>query len=198
MNKKIIFATLFIALAIVVSYGFISKTDAKPENADAVTATETSEATEGINWITMEEAERVSKLDDKKIIVDVYTDWCGWCKRLDADTYSKAEVIEYINENYHAVKFNAEQKEPITLGGRTYKFVAQGRRGYHELAAQMLNGRLSYPQTVFFDDKLTIITAVPGYRKAPEMMGFLTYFNENIYKTNPNAQEYVNNYMKGR
>ena len=153
---------------------------------------------EGINWITIEEAEKVSKTDNKKIVVDVYTDWCGWCKRLDADTYSKPEVIEYINKNYHAVKFNAEQKEPITLGGRTYKFVAQGRRGYHELAAEMLKGRLSYPQTIFFDQNLTIITAVPGYRKAPEMMGFLTYFKDDIYKTNPNAQEYVTKYMQSR
>ncbi|MEM7659951.1 MAG: thioredoxin family protein, partial [Bacteroidota bacterium] len=74
-------------------------------------------AKEEINWISVEEAAALSAQDGKKLIIDLYTDWCGWCKRMDRDTYAKAEVIRYINEHYHAVKFNAEQKESVTVGG---------------------------------------------------------------------------------
>ncbi|MEZ4777533.1 MAG: thioredoxin family protein [Bacteroidia bacterium] len=138
---------------------------------------------EQIKWLSIEEAVAAAAKDKKKIVVDVYTDWCGWCKKLDKDTYSQAEVIAYVNRNYHAVKFNAEQKEDITVGGVTYKYINNGRRGYHELAANMLNGRMSYPSTVFFDHQLNIITNVPGYHDAKEMLTILNFLGEDAYKT---------------
>ena len=39
-----------------------------------------------IKWISIEEAEKLNKENPKKIMIDVYTDWCGWCKKMDKDT----------------------------------------------------------------------------------------------------------------
>lgn len=147
------------------------------------------EATEDkINWVSIEEAAELANEDGKKIMVDLYTDWCGWCKRMDKETYSNAKVVAYINENYHAVKFDAEQTGDITIGGIKYKFLNQGRRGIHELAAKMTNGRPSYPSTVFFESNLNMITNVPGYQKPKDMMIILSYLGEDAYKTTPWAQ----------
>lgn len=154
------------------------------------------EPSEHIEWISLEEAQQRSMKAPRKILVDVYTDWCGWCKRMDRDTYEKPEVIQYINEHYYAVKFDAEQKEDINLGDRTFKFIPNGRHGYHELAALMLENRLSYPHTVFFDEKLVKIVAIPGYRGKMEMMAFLHYFKNNVYKTDPNLDGYVETFIK--
>ena len=149
---------------------------------------------EGINWVSIEEAEALAAKDGKNILVDVYTDWCGWCKRMDKSTYENQKVINYINENFHAVKFDAEQKGDVTLKGRTFKFVAQGRRGYHELAAGILQGKMSYPSTVFLNSQFEILTDIKGFRGPDEMMGFLTYFKDELYKEEISLQKYLDDY----
>ncbi|MEL6694738.1 MAG: DUF255 domain-containing protein [Bacteroidota bacterium] len=146
-----------------------------------------------LNWITIEEAIELSAKSDKKILIDLYTDWCGWCKVMERDTYSKQEVVDYINEHYYPVKFNAEQKGEVVVKDHTYKFVANGRRGYHELAAALTQGKLSYPTTVFLDENLNLLTSVSGYQKAPQMLPILAYFGEDAYK-NQGWEDFSNEY----
>lgn len=136
-----------------------------------------------VNWISVEEAYTLSQTTPKKIIIDVYTDWCGWCKRMDATTYSNATIVNYINDNFYAVKFDAEQKADVTINGTTYKYVGEGRRGYHELAAALLQGQMSYPSTVFLDEKFGMIQPVPGYMDAAGIEPILAFFATNAYKT---------------
>ena len=84
-----------------------------------------------INWMTMNEALAAQKKEPKKIFMDVYTDWCGPCKLLDRNTFSNKKVINFINENYYAVKFNAEGTEEITYQDFTYTNpnYKEGRKG---------------------------------------------------------------------
>jgi len=66
-----------------------------------------------INWVTMEEALELQKKKPRKIIMDVYTEWCGPCKMLDRNTFKNKDVANYINKNYYAVKFNGEGNDEI-------------------------------------------------------------------------------------
>ncbi len=138
-----------------------------------------------IKWYTVEEAYELTKTEPKMILIDVYTDWCGWCKKMDKDTYSKERIINYLNENFYPVKFNAEQKEPITILDHTFKFVAEGKRGHHELAVALLNGQLSYPSTVFMTKEFDMIQNVPGYLNQKTMYPILVFLYEGHYKTTP-------------
>lgn len=135
-----------------------------------------------IEWITFEEMVQRNEKEPKKIIIDVYTDWCGWCKKMDASTFQNEEISRYISENYHAVKFDAEQKESITFNGKEFKFIEQGRRGYHELAAALMNGKMSYPTVVFLDENLNMIQPLPGFKGPADMEAILHYFGDNAYK----------------
>lgn len=137
-----------------------------------------------INWISFEEAVAKTKKDGntKKVFIDVYTDWCGWCKKMDKDTFQNPQVAEYMQENFLMVKFNAEGKEPIDFDGRTFEFVPSGRRGYHQLAAALLKNRLSYPTVVFLDENMKMLSPVPGYQRVDPFMQIARYFGENIYK----------------
>ncbi len=153
-----------------------------------------SEAQE-IKWYSFEEAVALSKKEPRKLLIDIYTDWCGWCKKMDAGVYSNEYMIDYINKNYYAVKFNAEQKEDIEFSDHTFKYVASGRRGVHELAVALTNNKLSYPTTVFMDEEFRIIQPIAGYMKADDMAPILKYFGEDLY-TDTSWEEFQKDYEK--
>lgn len=134
-----------------------------------------------VNWMSIEEAEKMNKKEPRKIMVDVYTDWCGWCKKMDMETFGNPVIAEYLNKNYYAVKLNAEEKSEITFNGTSYKFVPQGSRGYHELAAGLLNGKMSFPSIAYLNEKLQLLGAIPGYQTPPGIEPLLNYIAENKF-----------------
>ena len=136
----------------------------------------------GIEWHTLTEAIELNKAEPRNFIIDVYTDWCGWCKVMDKKTFSEANVGNYLNDNFYPVKLDAEQRGEIIFKDYTYKFVPNGSKGYHELAAALLQGKLSYPTVVFLDEDFNLIQPLPGYREAKEFHPILTYFGEDLYK----------------
>jgi thioredoxin-related protein len=136
-----------------------------------------------IKWYTIQEAEVLSKQNPRKIMIDVYTDWCVWCKRMDTITFLHPVIAEYINNNYYAVKLNAESTADITFNGYTYKYIEQNGRGYHELAAGLLNGRLSFPSIAYLNEKLELLGAIPGYKPPADMEPILNYIAENKFLT---------------
>lgn len=121
-----------------------------------------------INWVSIEEAEKLTMEKPKKIFVDVYTDWCGWCKRMDATTFTDEAVVDYVNEHYYAVKLNAESKEAISLKGMNTNGI--------ELARSFRV--TAYPTIVFIDEAFERVTPLPGYRKPAEFHDILKQFNE--------------------
>lgn len=137
-----------------------------------------------VNWLSWEEAAELVATDEnpKKVFIDVYTDWCGWCKKMDKDTFQNPEVAAYMSENYYMVKMDGEGKEPIEFRGKIYKFVPSGRKGYHEFAAALMQGRMSYPTTIFLDEKLNMLSPVPGYQKPEPFLNIAKYFGNDIYK----------------
>ena len=145
-----------------------------------------------INWVTFEEAVKLNETAPKKIFIDVCTDWCGWCKKMDKVTYQDSTVAAYINENFYAVQFDAECNDTIVFAG--YTFVNDGgqggRRGTHQLAVALLQGKLSYPTCVFMNEKNQLLTTVPGYREPKDFMPILKYFATDAY-LNQTFKDYI-------
>jgi len=137
-----------------------------------------------VEWLTWNEAAELATTEKnpKKIFIDVYTDWCGWCKKMDKDTFQNPKVAAYMTENFYMVKLDGEGKEPIEFKGKIYNFVPSGRKGYHEFAAALLQGRLSYPTTIFLDEEMNMLSPVPGYQKPKPFLNIAKYFGDNIYK----------------
>lgn len=156
----------------------------------------TLNAQDGIKWHTLTEAIELNKNEPRNFMIDVYTDWCGWCKRMDVQTFSNKIIADYVNKNYYAVKFNAEQKETINVGGRDYKFIDNGSRGYHEMAVILTKGRLSYPTIVYLDEDLRHLTVAPGFVNARQLETFLTYFHTGADKKTTFEKYQVN--FKGK
>lgn len=127
-----------------------------------------------LKWLSIEEASNIGgSSNNKKFLVDVYTDWCGWCKVMDKKTFTDPALIKYLNQNFHVVKFNAEQKEAVSFKGKTYNWEPMGRNGVNSLGIELLQGRLSYPTLVYLNEKLEPISISPGYKKPEELLAEL-------------------------
>jgi len=134
-----------------------------------------------IRWYSIEEADKLIKESPRPIFIDTYTDWCGWCKKLDQDTFSNPVIAEILSTKFYPVKFNAEGKNEILFQGRT--FINDGKSGNtHQLAVALLKGQLSYPTVVFMNEKGQLLAPVPGYRNAKDMEELLSYFAEKAYE----------------
>ena len=145
-----------------------------------------------ITWLTWEQAQAAQKKNPKKIFVDVYTDWCGWCKRMDATTFENPAIAKYMSENFYCVKFNAETKETITFKGEAYK--SDGR--YSSLATFLMQNRMSFPTTIYLDETLNLINIVPGYMDPKSAEVVLNYHATNSFKNTP-WDEFQKNFKSG-
>ena len=170
MKKVVLFFGLLIGLAGIYSF----------------TTTESEAAHGPVKWYTWEEAVAANKKNPKKFYVDVYTDWCGWCKVMDKKTFTDHDVAEYLNTNFYPIKLNAEQKEDINFDGQIFAFLeVEGSRrgGVHTLAYSLLEGKMSYPSFVFLNEKYERIMVSPGYKKPAQLLPELKFAADEIYKT---------------
>jgi len=190
--KKILFQTAFALI------GFsIASSNANAQTTDIpVTASIKSEAVTStqINWMTVEEAIAAAAKNPKKIMVDVYTKWCGPCKMMSQNTFTDPTFIEYMNANYYCVKFDAESAEPVQYKGQTYSnpdfdATKQGRNGVHQFA-RYLNVS-AYPTLVFLDENGTYIGPVVGYKLAKDLEIFVKFFANNDYKSVLTQEQWV-------
>lgn len=137
--------------------------------------------TEKVKWYTMEEAEKLYRDEPKKWLIDVYTDWCSWCKKMDAETFTHPVIARFINENFYAVKLDAESQESITFNGTTFKYQQQGGQGYQELAIGLLNGQMSFPSIAYLNEELQLLGAIPGYKTPQAMEPLLNYIAQDKF-----------------
>ncbi len=163
--KKVVFLTLIALLTM----------QAKSQTSSTATRTP-------VKWYTIQEAENLYKKDPRPIFVDTYTDWCGWCKKMDSETFTNPVIADLLNNKFYPVKFNAESKESVTFMGHT--FVNDGKSGNaHQFAVALLQGQLSYPTVVFLipqGDKIQT-QPVPGFRQPKDMEILLSYFADKAY-----------------
>jgi thioredoxin-related protein len=125
-----------------------------------------------IHWYTIEEAQKLCEKEPRKIFMDVYASWCGWCKVMDNKTFSNPTIAKYMSANYYCVKFDAESKDTIVFNGQ--KFWNESR--YHSFATQALQGNLAFPSFIFIDKTRTKFTMMQGYYPADKFEPYIHYY----------------------
>lgn len=138
---------------------------------------------EGTRWITLKDAEASLGKERRPVLIDLYTDWCGWCKVMDKKTYSNKNVAAYLAEKFYTVKVNAESQEAISWKGKNYKF--NSRYKTNDFAIYLTRGQLSYPTTVIIPADGSEPQAIPGFLEPKDFEMIVKYFGEGHYGKTP-------------
>ena len=136
-----------------------------------------------LQWFGFDEGMAKAKAEDKIVLVDVFTDWCRWCKEMDKNVYTDKSVIDFMNKHYIAIKLDAESDEEIKFEEDTFT-----KRKW-----SLNMGVTGYPSTIFFEPNGTPITLLPGYVDAPLFLEILKYVSSGAIKQGIAFDKWQNN-----
>ena len=136
-------------------------------------ATASTAAVGELKWQSFSSGLQSAAASHRKILIDVYTNWCGWCKRMDKDVYADENIRKYLTDNFEVVKLNAESDNTHDVNGSTLS--------EKQIASSW--GITGYPTTVFLDSTGGSITSIPGYINAQTFRNVLEFIHEDVYKT---------------
>lgn len=138
----------------------------------------TSNAQSQVKWHTIEQAAE-AKIGEKLYFVDFYTSWCGWCKKMDRETFTDPTVALILNKYYIPVKFDAEGNSEFTWRGNKYSNVATApgnRPSTHSFAKKVLGAKMGFPSFGLFKTDQAQLTVLQGYQSASDLVVILWYF----------------------
>ncbi|MDR3678768.1 MAG: DUF255 domain-containing protein [Flavipsychrobacter sp.] len=164
MKRLLLLAILFISATGVTMAG---DKDKKEDNSE-------------IHWLTLDELQVKMKEQPRKVYIDIYTDWCGWCKVMEKKTFTNPSVIKYFNNNFYAVRLNAERKDTLMFAGKMYYYDANAKA--NTLAVELMRGSMSFPTSIFMLEDFQNPQPVPGYLEVGNIEKISKYFGDNTFK----------------
>ncbi len=137
-----------------------------------ILSAQTKTESKNITWNSFDKGLAEAKKSNKKVLVDIWTEWCKWCKEMDKKTYSDKRIQEYLRKNFVLVKLNPETDGTVTYDGKKYP-AAEFSQGM---------GIESYPSTLFLQSNGKPITILPGYSEADMFIHVLSFIKEEQYQ----------------
>jgi thioredoxin-related protein len=134
-----------------------------------------------LNMVSFEQIDSLQKIQKRKVVVFIHTDWCQFCHAMKNTTFKNEHIIKELNDNFYFIDFNAEEKRTILFNKATFKFKSTGNTsGIHELAIQLgtINKQLNYPALCVLNSENEIIFQDNNYINPKEFQLILEKLKE--------------------
>jgi thioredoxin-related protein len=142
------------------------------KESDKKQPSEKKEDNKEIRWMSYDVGLEKAKANQKHVFIDFTAKWCGWCKKMDSETFSKPEVIQMINDNFIPVRVDGDSKRELDIDG--YKVTEQNLTRYDF-------GVRGFPAFWFLKPDGTKLGMINGYRNADYMMEALAFVKDHKY-----------------
>lgn len=139
-----------------------------------------------VKWYTFEEAVELQKQNPKKIFIDVYTKWCGPCKKLSKYTFKDPVIVDLLNNYFYPVRFDAEGYDTVKFNNVTFvndSSILTRSGSVHPFAYSITDGKLMYPTMIFLNQDIKRIGMVQSFLEPDDMEAYLKYYSEDKYKS---------------
>ena len=126
-----------------------------------------------LNLNTFEQAEQLSKVNPKPIVVFTHTNWCKYCKMMENATFKNPKIVATLNEHFYFISFDAETKQDIVFNNHTFQFQPNGTNtGVHELATALatIDNQVIYPSLTILDHDNSIILQQASFLSAKALL----------------------------
>lgn len=158
-----------------------AKPDPDKPAADKKTAeTPKTEEKSKLDWLALDAAVDKAKSQNKHVIVNVYTTWCGYCRLMDKQTFGDQEVAAHLRENFVLAKVNGESSSKVHW---------QGQEMTERQFARAV-GVTGFPATYFLKPNAEMLGGVSGYIRTPEFLIYAKYVSTKWYEKGK-IQQYV-------
>ncbi|WPR76740.1 thioredoxin family protein [Algoriphagus sp. NG3] len=133
-----------------------------------------------IDWISFEELDTRLDQDPKKVLIYFYTDWCTYCRKMEKEVFTNPEIVDLINNQYLAVKFDAESKENVVFDGTTFRNTGPDNalnKSLHELAVLLAlnHGQFTPPVIIILESDFSLNARYLEYLHSEKLKKILAY-----------------------
>jgi thioredoxin-related protein len=133
-----------------------------------------------LTWYKYDEGLAKAKKEKKHVVLHFYTNWCGWCKRMDKQTFADQQVRRVLNEDYVTIRVNGQSGENVSIDGKDAT----------ERQVAGMYGVRAYPITWFLKPSGERIAPKSGYCSAEEFLYILNWVKDDLYEK-MSFQEFV-------
>jgi len=113
-----------------------------------------------VQWIDYNKGLAKAKTEKKPILLNFFANWCGYCVKMEKETFSDRTVANFLNDTFVPIRVNSDKEPRISA--------MYGVRGL--------------PYFWFLTDKGERIASIPGFIPASMFINYLRYIQTSSYQ----------------
>ena len=140
----------------------------------------TTVLSQNINWVDLEQAQKRAKAENKKVLLFMEAEWCGYCKKMYREVFPKQSVQDSLHKYFYPVRIDLESQEQVNFNGSKISQQALGQQF-------RVTGT---PTLIFLESDGAVMGTQPGFIPAEIFDKLMAFVGSEKFK-NMGFKEYL-------